>query len=82
MAQSEWVNRHLNLMILGPTGAGKTYLACALGRAACQAEYKVRYESTSCLLQSLEMAHADGSFPKLLRSLARVQLLVFDNWLR
>jgi DNA replication protein DnaC len=43
LAQGEWVDRHLNLMILGPTGAGKTYLASALGRAACQADYKVRY---------------------------------------
>ena len=82
LAQSEWVDRHLNLMILGPTGAGKTYLASALGRAACQADCKVRYERTSRLLKSLELAHADGSFPKLLRSLARVQLLIFDDWLR
>jgi len=82
LAQSEWVDRHLNLMILGPTGAGKTYLASALGRAACQADCKVRYERTSRLLKSLELAHADGSFPKLLRSLARVRLLIFDDWLR
>jgi len=82
LAQSEWVDRHLNLMILGPTGAGKTYLASALGRAACQADCKVRYERTSRLLKSLELAHADGSYPQLLRSLARVQLLIFDDWLR
>ena len=82
LAQSEWVGRHLNLMILGPTGAGKTYLASALGRAACQAGCKVRYERTSRLLKSLELAHADGSFPNLLRSLARIQLLIFDDWLR
>ena len=82
LAQSEWVSRHLNLLVLGATGAGKTYLACALGRAACQANYKVRYERTSRLLQSLELAHADGSFPQLLRTLARTHLLVFDDWLR
>jgi len=82
LAQSEWVDRHLNLMILGATGAGKTYLACALARAACQASYKVRYERTSRLLQSLELAHADGSYPQLLRTLARTHLLVFDDWLR
>jgi DNA replication protein DnaC len=82
LAQSEWVGRHLNLMILGATGAGKTYLACALGRAACQAGFKVRYERTSRLLQSLELAHADGSYPQLLRTLARTHLLVFDDWLR
>ena len=82
LAQSEWVSHHLNLLVLGATGAGKTYLACALGRAACQAGYKVRYERTSRLLQSLELAHADGSYPQLLHSLARVKLLVFDDWLR
>jgi len=82
LAQSEWVERHLNLLILGATGAGKTYLACSLGRAACQAGVKVRYERTSRLLQSLELAHADGSYPQLLRSLARIHLLIFDDWLR
>jgi DNA replication protein DnaC len=82
LAQSEWVSRHLNLLILGATGAGKTFLGCALGRAACQAGCKVRFERTSRLLQSLEMAHADGSYPHLLRSLARIQLLIFDDWLR
>ena len=82
LAQSEWVGRQLNLLVLGATGAGKTYLACALGRAACQAGCKVRYERTSRLLQSLELAHADGSYPQLLRTLARVQLIIFDDWLR
>ena len=82
LAQGEWVERHLNLMILGATGAGKTYLACALGRAACQAGCKVRFERTSRLLQSLEQGHADGSYPQLLHSLARIQLLIFDDWLR
>jgi DNA replication protein DnaC len=82
LAQGEWVERHLNLMILGATGAGKTYLAGALGRAACQAGFKVRFERTSRLLQSLEQGHADGSYPQLLHSLARIQLLIFDDWLR
>jgi len=82
LAQSEWVGRRLNLLVLGATGVGKTYLACALGRAACQAQYKVRYERTSRLLQALELARADGSYPQLLRTLARVHLLIFDDWLR
>jgi DNA replication protein DnaC len=82
LAQSEWVDHHLNLLVLGATGVGKTYLACALGRAACQAQYKVRYERTSRLLQALELARADGSYPQLLRTLARVHLLIFDDWLR
>jgi DNA replication protein DnaC len=82
LAQSEWVGRHLNVLVLGPTGAGKSFLASALGRSACQAGYKVRYERTSRLLQMLELAHADGSYPQLLRTLARTPLLIFDDWLR
>jgi len=82
LAQSEWVGHHLNILVLGATGAGKTYLASALGRAACQADYNVRYQRTSRLLQTLELAHADGSYPQLMRQLARTHLLIFDDWLR
>jgi DNA replication protein DnaC len=82
LAQGGWVGRHLNLLVLGATGSGKTFLASALGRAVCQAEYNVRYFRTSRLLQALELAHADGSFPTLLRTLARTHLLIFDDWLR
>jgi DNA replication protein DnaC len=70
------------LLVIGPTGAGKTYLSCALGRAACEAEFTVRYLRTSRLLHTLELVHADGSYPQLLRSLARTNLLIFDDWLR
>jgi DNA replication protein DnaC len=82
LAQGDWVRRHLNVLVLGATGTGKTYLSCALGRAACEAEFNVRYVRTSRLLQSLELAQADGSYPQLLRSLARTNLLIFDDWLR
>ena len=82
LAQSEWIAQHLNMLILGPTGAGKSFLASALGRAACDADFRVSYQRTSRLLFTLEMAHADGSFPKLLRKLARTHLLILDDWLR
>ena len=82
LAHSEWVGRHLNMLLLGATGAGKSFLACALGRAACQTGYSVRYVRTSRLLQSLELAQADGSLPQMLAKLARIQLLIFDDWLR
>jgi DNA replication protein DnaC len=82
LAQADWVRRHLNTLVLGATGAGKTFLACALGRAACEAEFNVRYVRTSRLLQSLALAQADGSYPQRLRSLARIHLLIFDDWLR
>ncbi len=82
LTHGEWIGHHLNLLVLGPTGAGKSYLASALGRAACQAEYTVRYERTSRLLQTLELARADGSYAQLLQKLARIRLLIFDDWLR
>lgn len=78
----EWIRHHLNLIILGPTGAGKTFLASALGQSACRQSISVRYLRTSRLLQDLTFAHADGSYPKLLNSLAKVQLLILDDWLR
>lgn len=82
LAQCDWIRRHLNLLILGPTGAGKSYLACALGQAACRHGISVRYLRTSRLLQALGHAHADGSYPRLLDSFAKVSLLVLDDWLR
>ena len=82
LAQSDWVRRHLNVIVVGPTGAGKTYLACALGHAACRVDASVRYERTSRLLHALDLARADGSYAKLLDGLARTQLLILDDWLR
>ena len=80
--QCEWVRHHLNMIVLGPTGAGKTFLACALGQAACRQAITVRYLRTSRLLQDLAHAHADGSYPQLLNSLAKISLLIIDDWLR
>lgn len=82
LAQSEWVHRHLNVLVLGPTGAGKTFLACTLGAAVCAQGFAVRYERTSRLLHALHLAQADGSYAKLLANLARVPLLILDDWLR
>jgi len=82
LAQGEWIRQHLNILVLGPTGVGKTFLSSALAHAACRCDFTVRYYRTSRLLHLLSMAHADGSFPDLLHTLARTQLLVFDDWLR
>jgi len=82
LAQAEWIPRHLNVIVLGPTGAGKTFFTCALGQAACRQGFTVRYERTSRLLDALHLAHADGSYAKLLASLARLPLLILDDWLR
>jgi DNA replication protein DnaC len=82
LAQGEWIAHLLNILILGPTGAGKTFLACALSHAACRHDFSVRYLRTSRLLHQTALSHADGSYPKLLDSLARIQLLALDDWLR
>jgi DNA replication protein DnaC len=82
LGQAEWIRSHLNTIILGPTGTGKTFLATALAHAACRLGYSVRYHRTSRLLYELTLAQADGSYPKLLATLSRVQLLVLDDWLR
>jgi DNA replication protein DnaC len=82
LAESQWVHHHLNAIVLGPTGAGKSYLACALGQAACRQHLTVRYVRTSRLLDEITHAHADGSYPKLLHTLARVDLLILDDWMR
>ena len=82
LAQADWISRHLNVFVLGPTGAGKTFLACALGQAVCRQGFNVRYERTSRLLHQLHLAQADGSYAKGLASLARLPLLILDDWLR
>jgi len=82
LTQEDWIRRRLNVIVTGPTGAGKTYLACALGQAACRNGFSVRYFQISKLLQKLVFARADGSWPKFLETLARTQLLIIDDWLR
>jgi len=82
LAHGNWITKKLNLIISGPTGAGKTFLGCSLGHSACRNDSFVRYFKTPRFLQDLRLAHADGSYPKLLANLARFDLLIFDDWLR
>jgi DNA replication protein DnaC len=82
LATGEWIIQHLNVIVSGPTGVGKTFVACALGRAACKAGFSVRYERLNHLLHHIAMSHADGSWPQLMKALSRKQLLVLDDWLR
>ena len=80
LAQGNWIQKGQNLLITGPCGSGKTYLACALGHNACLHGYSVRYYRLSRLLLELTQARADGSYHKQLRQLARIQLLIIDDW--
>ena len=80
LAQGDWLQRGQNLLITGPCGSGKTYLGCALGHSACLNGLTVRYYRMSRLLLELTQSKADGSYQKLLKQLARVQLLILDDW--
>jgi DNA replication protein DnaC len=71
-----------NMIILGPTGSGKSYIASAFGKAAIRNGFTVRYHRTSRLLHTLGQVRSDGSLTATLRALARCSLLVLDDWMR
>jgi DNA replication protein DnaC len=80
LLQCDWINKHQNLLLTGPCGSGKTYIACALAHAACMKGYRVKYYRLSRLLLELTQTKADGSYSKALQSLARLDLLILDDW--
>jgi len=80
LATAQWIREHDNVLIVGATGTGKSYLACALGHSACRAGLSTRYFRFSRLLGALALARADGSYPKLLERLAKAQLLILDDF--
>jgi DNA replication protein DnaC len=77
---SDWIGRHHNCLITGPTGSGKTYLACALGHQACRDGHRVLYYYAPKLFRALQTAQADGSLMKLLKKLAKASLLLIDDF--
>lgn len=80
LAECSWLGRKQNLLITGPTGTGKTWLACALANQACRRNFTARYLRLPRLFQALEIAKGDGSYPKFLASLEKIQLLILDDW--
>jgi DNA replication protein DnaC len=80
LASCRFIEEHLHIIITGPTGVGKTYLACALTQKACRKGYRAIYKRVPRLLEELTLSHADGSYPKLLAKLARINVLILDDW--
>jgi DNA replication protein DnaC len=80
LAGCQWLGEHLNVLITGPTGVGKTWIACALANKACREGFSARYLRLPRLLQDLGIARADGRYPKVLAELAKTDLLVLDDW--
>jgi len=76
----KWITDKRNLIITGPCGVGKTWLACALTQAACRTGVTALYKRLPRLFDELELAHGDGRFPRLFRSLTKTQLLILDDW--
>ncbi|MDO8863618.1 IS21-like element helper ATPase IstB [Haliea sp. E1-2-M8] len=76
----DWIRQSLNLCLTGPTGCGKTWLACAMGNEACRRGFSVRYLRLPRLFEMLRIAHGDGSYSKLMNQLLKTDLLILDDW--
>ena len=81
LAGTQWLIGHRNVLITGPTGIGKSYIACALGNSAARAGYTVFYTRAPRLFETLQQARGDGSHLKVLDRLIKVQLLIVDDFL-
>ncbi len=79
LAASYWVSAHQQVLVTGPTGVGKTYLACALAGAAIRAGHSALYARVPRLLAELDTARLDGRLPRLLAAWARIDVLVLDD---
>ena len=80
LLQCDWLKRQQNLLLTGPCGSGKTYIACALANTACFKGYSAKYYRVSRLLMELAQSKADGSYSTKLKSLAKLDLLLLDDW--
>jgi len=80
LATCAWVRKHQNVLVIGPTGAGKTFIACALAHTSCRENLSAFYVRMPTLCYTLAMARADGSYARMLTRLARTALLVLDDF--
>ncbi len=80
LARGQWIARKHNLIITGPCGAGKSWLACALGQMACRDDHAVLYKRMPRMFAELEIGRADGRYPRLFRMLTKANLLILDDW--
>jgi DNA replication protein DnaC len=80
LATCRWVDEHQNVVVSGATGTGKTYLACALAQQACRKGHRALYRRATRLSEELVLARADGSYGQVLKRIARVDVLVIDDW--
>src|SRR5712691_11722138 len=78
--KSAWAEQHENIFVLGPTGVGKSFVACALAQKACRDGYSAFYTRAVALFRDLTIARADGSLRSLLARLSRIDVLVIDDW--
>lgn len=80
LSQNNWIKGKQNVIITGPTGSGKTFLACALANSSCRSGHSTYYIRLPRLLQEMNIARGDGSYGKMLTRLAKYALLVIDDW--
>ena len=80
LVEGRWIDAHDNVILSGPTGVGKSWLACALGHKACRDNRSVLYQRVPKLFADLALARGDGRYARLLRALGGVQLLILDDW--
>jgi DNA replication protein DnaC len=80
LGSGDWIRHHHNCLITGPTGSGKTWLACALANAACRQGFSALYVRLPRLFEELRIAHGEGSFTRRLVALAKTDVLLIDDW--